>query len=543
MPTQKDQLKIITFSDLHISKFSGFFNEEAFKTGIMNIANELKSYPEAIVLNLGDITDEGTYEDYTYANMLINGAFSTFGIKNPVIHYLPGNHDFRNIGMEIWKEYYGFRHFFIDTTIHEGNVVILGIDSVEPDTNSGRIGNRGIEAILTKFSPFPDDVVKILCFHHHLVPTPHTGRERSTIIDAGDLMPVLWESGVDIVIVGHRHYPNSFSISNGKRRILLLNNGTFSSNKTRGKAGHVYLTLDISKEEIVEKFIGIDVYSTFQKPKTIVHPLERGNIPCDPIEKKSDKIIVRICQLGCTHISHGSDFQDDVYEQGMKMLISEKPSLIIHCGNLTNDSYPEDFIKAKNYLNHLREANIPIILVPGTRDLQPYGKKLWVKYIGSLDPIYDNDGSLTHVFGINTGPDTNGNVGRSSLNLLENDLKTINKNKLIVVAMHHSCLPIPRSSFERTVKNAGDALEFFSLNRIPLILSGLEHYATSLQIRDTLFVNAGTFSSKKIKSKKMNTFNVITVYDNGIVEIEEIEIHSGFRHHLGSYRTPFLSNS
>ncbi len=535
MLNQKQSIKIISISDLHISKFTGYFNEEAFTNGIMSIATKLKKNPDTLILDLGDITDEGTYEDYIYANTLINGTFTSFGIKNPNIYYIPGNHDFRNVGMDIWKEFYGFRHFFIDTTQSGGNVVILGIDSVEPDMNSGRIGNRGMEEILAKFSQYPDNVVKILCFHHHLLPIPKTGRERSMIVDAGDILPILWETGIDIVIVGHRHFPHSCTISNGIRKILLINNGTFSSNKTRGKAGHVYLSLDISEDLIEEKFIGIDRYSTFQKPEKQVYRIKQGNIPSYPVKRKLDEVIAKICQLSCTHFSPGGDFQKEIYERGMEMVIAENPTLIIHCGNLTNDSFPEDYAIAKFYLNNLKQTDVPIVLVPGTRDLHPFGKKLWINQIGPLDPIYENTGSFLHVFGINTGPEASGNIGRGILNLLREELEKLRPKRLPIVAMHHSCIPIPRSSFERTVKNAGDSIDFFTNNQIPVVLSGLEHHATSLQVEKTVFVNAGTFSSKKIKSKKLNTYNVLTFYRDRSLVVEEIEIHSSFRHLRGIY--------
>ncbi|MFX0125188.1 MAG: metallophosphoesterase family protein [Candidatus Hodarchaeota archaeon] len=538
MSNQKQSTKIFIISDLHISKFTGQFNEEAFTNGIMSIASKLKKNPETLLLNLGDITDEGTFEDYIYANTLINGAFTSFGVKNPNIYYLPGNHDFRNVGMEIWKEFYGFRHFFIDTTKLGGNVVILGIDSVEPDMNSGRIGNRGMEEILAKLSKYPDHIVKILCFHHHLLPIPKTGRERSMIVDAGEILPILWETGVDIVIVGHRHFPHSYTISNGIRRILLINNGTFSSNKTRGKAGRVYLSLDISEKLIEEKFIGIDRYSTFQKSEKQVFPLKQGNIPSYPVEGKLDEITAKVCHLSCTHFSPGGDFQKEIYEKGIEMIVAENPNLIVHCGNLTNDSFPEDYAIAKHYLRNLKETNIPIILVPGTRDLHPFGKKLWISQIGPLDPIYDNTENFLHVFGINTGPDSSGNIGRGILNLLRDDLENLSTKRVIIVAMHHACIPIPRSSFERTVRNAGDSLDFFTNNQIPVVLSGLEHHGTSLQVEKTVFVNAGTFSSKKIKSKRLNTYNVLTFYRNRALTVEEIEIHSSFRHLRGIYEIP-----
>ncbi len=537
MSSQKNsKTEIIIFSDLHVSKFSGYFNEEAFTSGIMSIAQRMKENPEAIILNLGDITDQGTLEDYNYANALIKGTFATYGVENPIIHYIPGNHDFRNIGMEIWQDLYGPRHFFIDLTKKGKNVVILGIDSVEPDANSGRIGARGRDEIFVRLSSYPDDVVKILAFHHHLLPIPNTGRERSMIRDTGDVLPVLWDAGVDIVLVGHRHFPNCFTISNGKKKMLLINNGTFSSHKTRGKAGHVYLTLDISDQEVRVQCLGFDKYSIFQKPKTHVFPLREFNYPYS-LPHPSDQIITRICQMSCIHFTEGSDFQGKIFEKGIQMILEEKPSVIINCGGVTNDSYEEDYSLAKKFLDALKEKNQPIVLVPGTRDLQPFGRKLWRENIGSLDPIFDDEDKI-HVFGINTGSKADGLIGRSNLELLKAEFDKFIEKKLFIVLMHHSCMPVPYTPFERAIKDAGDALEFFTSNKFPLILSGLGHSAGALQVEESVFVNSGTFSSKKIRSEKRNTFNVLNVYKDNILSVEEVEIHSGKRHHLGSFRIP-----
>ena len=155
----------------------------------------------------------------------------------------------RNIGDQLWKEFFGDRQFFIDTRDNGGNMVILGIDSSEPDENTGRIGDRGIEAI-AELAAIPDDIVKVLCFHHHLLPIPSTGRERSMILDAGDVSQVIWKAGIDIIITAHRHYPNVFSLSNGERKLLLINSGTFSSFKTRGKAGHTFVDILVKQKNI-----------------------------------------------------------------------------------------------------------------------------------------------------------------------------------------------------------------------------------------------------------------------------------------------------
>ncbi|MFX1515256.1 MAG: metallophosphoesterase family protein [Promethearchaeota archaeon] len=526
---QKEE--VIIFSDTHISKFTGLFNKKAFRTGAKLIKDLLKANPTAYLLHLGDITDSGTYEDFVYAKKLLDANFSAF--ENFL--KLTGNHDMRNIGDKLWKDFFGERQFFIDTTKNGGNMVILGIDSSEPDENIGRIGDRGIEAIY-ELQNYSDDLVKILCFHHHLLPIPNTGRERSMILDAGDVMQVIWDAGIDVIITAHRHYPNIFSLSNGIRRCLLVNSGTFSSYKTRGKAGHTFVDLVFANERLDINIHGIEAYSQFQKPVEESVSILKGEFkPQVGYIVPGDKILSKICQFSDTHFSPGNHFLNEVYNLGIKMMVREEPNLLVHCGDLTNDAYPEDFAVAKIKLKELREQNIPYLIVPGSRDLQPFGREMWVQQVGPLDPVYEDP--TLRVLGIDTGPEASGHVGRSRLKMIDHEFEAYGSYKFFLVVMHHSVLPIPRARFKRAVADAGDVIDFVTSHKVPLVLSGLDHYATTMQVEETVFVNAGTFSSKKIRSRRMNTYNVITIYESGVVHIEEVEIHSATRHLLGLYKT------
>lgn len=497
----------------------------------------LEENPNAYLLHLGDITDSGTYEDFVYAKKLLDKHFS----QADNFYFLTGNHDMRNIGDKLWRDFFGERQFFIDTTKNGGNMIILGIDSSEPDENIGRIGDRGLEAI-HELQSYPDDLLKVLCFHHHLLPIPNTGRERSMILDAGDVMQVVWDAGIDVIITAHRHYPNVFSLSNGTRRCLLINSGTFSSFKTRGKAGHTFVDLVLNEDNVNIKFFGIESYSKFQKPVKQTVSISKGELkPQAGYLVPGDELLSRICQFSDTHFSPGSHFISEIYDLGIKMMIRENPNMLVHCGDLTNDSFPEDFAVAKLKLRELRSCNIPYLIVPGARDLQPFGRELWVQQVGPLDPVYED--SNLRVLGINTGPDQSGHVGRSRLKMIAHEFDTFGSYKFFLVVMHSSVLPIPRARFKRAVTDAGDVIDFVTCHKVPLVLSGLDHYATTMQIEETVFVNAGTFSSKKIRSRRMNTYNVISIYESGVIHVEEIEIHSGTRHRLGLYRVPIVSQN
>ncbi len=527
--------EVIIFSDTHISKYTGLFNKRAFKIGSKLIKNRLNKNPDALLLHLGDITDSGTYEDFVYAQKTLN-----INIPQDNLHIIPGNHDMRNIGDKLWHDFFGDRQFLIDTREWGGNMVILGIDSSEPDENSGRIGDRGREAI-AELATYPDETIKILCFHHHLLPIPNTGRERSMILDAGDVSQKIWKAGIDVIITAHRHYPNLFSLSNGPRRCLLINCGTFSSYKTRGKAGHTFVDLQVINDKLNIKFYGAEEYSKFQEPvkKSLLIP--KGELRSRAgYLLPGDRLKSKICQFSDTHLTTGSDFLKEIYDLGIKMMIQEKPDVLIHCGDLTNNAYPEDFGIAKMELRKLQEQKIPYLITPGSRDLQPFGREMWVQQIGPLDPIFE-DPNL-RILGINTGPEDSGHVGRSRMKMIQQEYEQYGSYKLFLVVMHHSPLPIPRSHFRRTVKDAGDFIDFVTTHQVPLVLSGLQHYATTMQVENTLFVNAGTFSSRKIRSKRLNTYNTISIYESGVIKVEEVEIHSNFRHLLGNYIVPPYSN-
>ncbi len=523
--------ELLIFSDTHISKFTGLFHQDAFETGAILINKRLKKNPNALVLHLGDITDSGTYEDFELSKEILQTHFPT--VRE--LYTIPGNHDMRNIGDQLWKRFFGDRQFYIDTREAGGNMVILGIDSSEPDENTGRIGDRGIEAI-AELETIPDDVLKILCFHHHLLPIPSTGRERSMILDAGDVSQVIWSAGIDVLITAHRHYPNVFSLSNGERRALLINSGTFSSFKTRGTAGHTFVDIIVKDKNINVQFHGSDTYSKFLTANQETQRIWKGELAVKAgFLVPGEKLISKICHFSDTHFTNGNDFLSKIYDLGIKMMLREKPNVLIHTGDLTNDSYPEDFALAKQKLRELSEVGVPYLIVPGTRDLQPFGRELWVQQVGPLDPIYEDP--AVRILGINTGADGAGHVGRSRMRMIEHEYDCYGKYKFFFVAMHHSVLPIPRSYFKRAVKDAGDVIQFLTSHNVPLVLSGLEHYATTMQVENTVFVNAGTFSSKKIRSRRLNTFNVISIYESGLINVEEVEIHSGTRHKLGLFRT------
>ena len=82
--------------------------------------------------------------------------------------------------------------------------------------------------------------------HHHLLPIPGTGRERSMVLDAGDLLEVLQECGVNLVLSGHKHVPYAWRLEH----LFVVNAGTCSSLRLRGNTKACYNLIRIQGDRV-----------------------------------------------------------------------------------------------------------------------------------------------------------------------------------------------------------------------------------------------------------------------------------------------------
>src|SRR5205085_8093842 len=91
-----------------------------------------------------------------------------------------------------------------------------------------------------------DADVRVFVLHHHLVAVPGTGRERNTVWDAGDVLALLAELGVDLVLSGHKHVPHVWLLD----YVLLVNSGTVSSHRLRGYTRPSFNVIEVSPESV-----------------------------------------------------------------------------------------------------------------------------------------------------------------------------------------------------------------------------------------------------------------------------------------------------
>jgi 3',5'-cyclic-AMP phosphodiesterase len=197
---------------------------------VMEELNELR--PDAVICS-GDLTTEGFRQEYeewlSYAERI-----------HAPLHTIPGNHDSRNVGYLHFEELIGARNW----SVNVDGIRIVGADSSEPDLNEGMVGRGHYAWIREEFSQPAD--LKVFVLHHHLIPIPGTGRERSIVMDAGDLLEVLVHAGVHVVLSGHKHVPYVWRLED----MYLASAGTCSSLRVRGHTKPCYNVLEFERGEV-----------------------------------------------------------------------------------------------------------------------------------------------------------------------------------------------------------------------------------------------------------------------------------------------------
>ena len=229
------RLTICQISDIHCG--NARFIPELLDRTIIEI-NRLS--PTAVVV-AGDLTDAGYREEFEQAAEYIGR------IRCGNVMVIPGNHDSRNVGYIHFERLFGERQSVIDLD----EVILVGVDSSEPDLNDGQVGREQYEFICSTFSEARDKL-KIFVVHHHLISLPGTGRERNIVYDAGDVLERLAEARVDLVLSGHKHVPYSWRLED----MLIVNSGTASTLRLRGNTRPCYNVIEVEdgRVEVFRKY-------------------------------------------------------------------------------------------------------------------------------------------------------------------------------------------------------------------------------------------------------------------------------------------------
>ncbi|MCD7781725.1 MAG: metallophosphoesterase [Methanosphaera sp.] len=225
-------IKIVHMSDLHVGYNQ--FKEDILLQSIKEI-NELE--PDAVIIT-GDLTDTGFYREFVEAKKYIDQ------INAPKM-IVPGNHDARNIGDEVFEDLFGERYGVL--TLEDKAIKIIGLDSSEPDLGHGKIGRMQRKFMEKEIRDANEKgYFTIIALHHHIISIPNTGRERNILSDAGDILLFLLKHNVNLVLSGHKHVPHVWRMN----KTLFATAGTVSSMKLRGNTNPSYNIVEIDNQYV-----------------------------------------------------------------------------------------------------------------------------------------------------------------------------------------------------------------------------------------------------------------------------------------------------
>lgn len=243
-------MKIIHLSDLHIGESK---THPEILDNLIEEINEAK--PETIFIT-GDLTNEGLKQEYQEVAKIIQRF-------NKMPYIVPGNHDARNDGLELFKEHFAKPPFA--EYVEHLDATAIALNSTLPDVNEGMIGDVQMEWLREQLKSARGR--KIMYMHHHVLPVPHTGRERNILFDAGDFLQLAKEYKVDLILSGHKHQHHVWLLEN----MIIANAGTAFANKLILNNRHSYNIITVAEDTItVElKEIGYPV-----KPLLLFKPKE-----------------------------------------------------------------------------------------------------------------------------------------------------------------------------------------------------------------------------------------------------------------------------
>ncbi|MHA1448971.1 MAG: metallophosphoesterase family protein, partial [Candidatus Hodarchaeales archaeon] len=445
--------KIAIISDSHVTEGRRFSNT-ALKAGL-EIINEIKP---SLVTHLGDVTENGTLAEYELASELlkplINGDHKTY--------FIPGNHDVKNLGHELFSEFFGARSF----NIIFDDILLIGIDSTLPDRNDGRLGRANIRELEQRLKSTPDHFFKIVAVHHHALPVRGGGRERSTLSDAGDLLQVLFDTKCNLVISGHRHTAEINTLIEHRHKLQVLNVGTVSCTKTRGKEGNSLVVLDIQPDE---KKVKIRNVSIFPERREVVTDSFLSNPPVKKPVLKRPK--ARLIHIANTHFSStGSKFMKRKFFQGVREIktMDPVPEAIVHCGGITESGREKDYLLASEGLKMFDP--VPLVVSPGSNDWQGLGIELFDRYFDTKNVLETDH----FVFLSNNSclpGEKVGNLGRRTMSKILDAINLARESgKLPIIAFNHLVIAGPQCVYSHMLEDAGEALSALSKQNSPVIV-------------------------------------------------------------------------
>ncbi|MES2782526.1 MAG: metallophosphoesterase [Pseudomonadota bacterium] len=248
-----------------------------------------------------------------------------------------------------------------------------------------------------------------------------------------------------------------------------------------------------------------------------------------------------------SRIAHLSDIHFGAHDPAIvaatvAWLEARKPDLVIISGDLTQRAKVDQFRQASAYLDDIRAAGCPILVVPGNHDVPLYNVvrrfaaplDRYQRYIDpELCPWFENDEIA--VLGINTARSLtikDGRMSHAQIAMLRERFAAVPSAKTRILVTHHPLFAMPIAEDGELTEAVGrhrDAIDAVADAGVHLALAGHFHrtYAeAALKMVDSagsvLVVQAGTATSTRLRNDELQSFNWIHARRYDEVELQVI---------------------
>ena len=195
--------------------------------------------PDFVVIS-GDLTQRAKPEQFRQARAFVD-RIEGLGVPTLTV---PGNHDvpLYRVWERIFNPYGCYKKYFspeLEPIYRDDELLVIGINTAFGWTiKDGRITIRRLLEVEKILRATPEEVLKVVVAHHHLIPPPNFGTQQ-VLANAYEAIDLFSSAGVDLILSGHLHQAYIGSSEEfypkGRPPVVILHSGTTTSN--RGRAG------------------------------------------------------------------------------------------------------------------------------------------------------------------------------------------------------------------------------------------------------------------------------------------------------------------
>lgn len=224
-----------------------------------------------------------------------------------------------------------------------------------------------------------------------------------------------------------------------------------------------------------------------------------------------------LLQISDTHF--GTE-QPPVMQALVVLAMQLRPDVVVLSGDITQRARPDQFRKAKTYVERL---GAPVLSIPGNHDIalfdlwarlrRPYARYA-VEFGADLEPVYNSHDLL--VVGVNTTRawrHKNGEVSMAQIDRVAKLLHAASPRQLRVVVVHQPVAVILEEDRTNLLRGHETAMRVWSAAGADVMMGGHIHlpYTLALQglARHTWVVQAGTAVSARTRAGAPNSVNVL----------------------------------